>query len=222
MIFLDGITKSYPLSGGRRRYLFRDLFLAVPPATNIGLVGGNGAGKSTLLRLLGGIDFPDKGKIHSVARISPPFGVASGMSGAMSGRESAKFASRINGDSPEMMRERVRRVEAFAEIGDYFDQPIAHYSSGMRARVAFGISVAFDYDYYLIDELTSVGDREFRQKAERAFQEKRGKATLILASHSFEMLKRDCDAGIYVGNGVAYYFADIRDAIRAYEAGKSK
>jgi len=221
MILLENISKSYPLEEGGRRQVFNNLSLVIPPGVNVGMLGANGAGKSTLLRLIGGSEVPDRGRVTGISKVSPPFGLASGISTAMTGRDNVKFASRINGDNTQAMSERIARVEAFAEIGEYFLQPVRTYSSGMRARLAFAISMAFDYEYYLMDELTAVGDRAFRMKAEAAFKEKRGRACVILASHSAKQLLAECEAGIYVGNGTAAYFPSIRDAIKIYHANES-
>ena len=221
MIFLDNIIKSYPLEEGGRRYIFQGLCLAIPSGVNVGLLGANGAGKSTLLRLISGAEKPDAGHVDGVSRVSPPFGLSSGISTAMTGRDNAKFACRINGDDVQTMRERVRWIAEFAEVGLYFDQPVRSYSSGMRARLAFAISMSFDYEHYLMDELTAVGDRAFRSKAAQAFRDKRGNSSVIIASHNIRLLRRECDAGIYVGGGTAYYFSDVRDAIKVYRANES-
>lgn len=219
MIRLENVTKSYPLMGMRRYYVFRELSLQIPPRLNVGIIGRNGAGKSTLLRLLGGVDVPDKGRI----RLSPglrlsPIGNAAGASSHLSGRDNAQFACRINGDDPAVMAERVAFIESFSELGEFFNQPVRHYSAGMRARLTFSISMAFDYDCYLLDEITAAGDVTFRTKAMKTFQAKRGKAGVILVSHSLRSLQQECEVGMYIKDGRAHWYNDIRDALRDYEA----
>ena len=142
MFELRNVTKSYLTPNGRR-YIFRNLSLAIPPGKNIGLIGRNGAGKSTLMRLLGGADVPDSGTIITDRSISWPVGLTGGFQGSMTGRDNIKFVCRVYGAEGEAMREKVRYVQEFAEIGDWIDEPIKTYSSGMRSRVAFGLSMAF-------------------------------------------------------------------------------
>ena len=163
MIELQNLTKSYKTPAGRH-YLFRDLNVVLPSGKSVGLLGKNGAGKSTLLRIIGGIDRPDAGKVITDQRISWPVGLAAGFQGSMSGRDNVKFLCRLYA-KPEEFADKIAFVEAFAEIGKYFDMPVKTYSSGMRSRLGFGTSLAFDFDYYLIDEVTSVGDAAFKKKS---------------------------------------------------------
>jgi len=217
MIKVEGVYKSYLLPSGKRHQVYSDLWLNLPGKTNIGIVGHNGAGKSTLARLLSKIDLPDSGKITCDGLISPPIGLQSGFLPTLSGRDAAKFACRIRGDSPQTQKLRLQYIEALADIGKFFDQPTKVYSTGMRARLAFAISMAYDYEYYLIDELTAVGDESFRQRSDAVFQAKRGKASIILISHSMETLRQWCDVGLYVNKGVVKYFDDINEAISLYK-----
>ncbi|MGJ8668081.1 MAG: ABC transporter ATP-binding protein [Oceanococcus sp.] len=216
MIKLSGITKSYPLRGFSRYFVFRDLDLELPSRTHVGIVGRNGAGKSTLLRLIGGMELPDAGHITADGTISPPLGLSSGFAQQLSGRDNARFVSRINGDDVESTNERVAFILAFSELGDFFEMPVRTFSSGMKARLAFAISLSFDFDYYLIDELTAVGDQKFREKAREAFAEKKGKSSIIMVSHNLDNLKRDCEVGIYMTPEGPRYFDDIKKAVRAY------
>ncbi|MDB5972491.1 MAG: transporter ATP-binding protein [Hydrocarboniphaga sp.] len=218
MIVVDGITKSYPLLGFRRHYVFRDLHMTIPDKRSVGIVGRNGSGKTTFLRLIGGVDQPDRGRvtITNEGTISPPLGVSTGTAGNITGRANAKFVCRIHGDDDYTMRLRLEWIERFAEIGEFFDLPLSFYSGGMRSRLTFGIAMAFDYDYYLIDELSSAGDQVFRSKASRTFRAKRGKAAVIMISHNLRSLQEECDSGIYVRKGEALWFDDIRDALKLY------
>ncbi|MBA3588115.1 ABC transporter ATP-binding protein [Methylibium sp.] len=216
MIELREITKSYPTLHGRR-YVFRDLSFRFPDDASIGLIGPNGAGKSTLMRLLGGIDAPDCGHIVSDANISWPVGLGSGMQPTLSGRDNVRFVCRIYGATGKAMREKIAYVEDFAEIGEYFDLPVKSYSSGMRSRLAFGLSMAFDFDYYLIDEVMAVGDAQFRKKGQEVFRTRLSKAKLILVSHNMADIRQWCDVVVLVKDGTATVFEDVEAGILAYQ-----
>ncbi len=216
MIELHALTKSYPTRQGRR-YVFRDLSFVFPPDTNIGLIGRNGAGKSTLLRLLGGIDQPDRGAVVTDARISWPVGLSGGFNGNLTARENVQFVCRVYGASGRDLRAKVDFVEAFAEIGDYFDLPMRSFSSGMRSRVAFGLSMAFDFDYYLIDEVMAVGDAQFKAKSKEVLMHRLRKANVILTSHSMGDIRQYCNLVVHVERGGATVYEDIEAGIRAYQ-----
>jgi len=196
-------------------WVLKDISLTIPSGVSVGLLGRNGAGKSTLLRLIGGMDTPDRGDIIRYSRVSWPIGLAGGFQGSMTGRQNVKFVARIHGAEEEIERV-IGEVEAFAEIGSAFDEPVKTYSSGMRSRLAFGLSLAFDFDVYLSDEATAVGDRAFKAKAKAAFKDRIGKASLIMVSHGEGVLREFCQAGIVLEKGQAQWFDDIEDAISAY------
>lgn len=218
MIEVVGMTKSYRTTRGRE-YVFRDLSFAVPDGRNVALVGRNGAGKSTLLRLIGGIDEPDAGRIRCNGSISWPVGLSGGFQGSLTGRQNAKFVARVHGAEGDRMRRVVRYVEEFAEIGRYFDQPVNTYSSGMRSRVAFGLSMAFDFDYYLVDEALSTGDAHFRKKATQAFRDRVGRANLILTTHSMGQVRNLCDMVVLLRDGQVTCFDDVEAGIKEYLQG---
>ncbi|OZI48375.1 ABC transporter ATP-binding protein [Bordetella genomosp. 4] len=215
MFTLDNITKSYLTTSGRK-YIFRNLSMVVPPDKNIGLIGKNGAGKSTLMRLLSGVDTPDSGVIRTDKSISWPVGQAGGFQGSMSARDNVKFVCRVYGYVGEEMRSKVRYVEEFAEIGSWFDEPIRTYSSGMKSRIAFGLSMAFDFDYYLIDEVMAAGDNSFRQKCEEVFREKLGKSKIFLTTHNMKEVERLCDMVLLVDNGQLIVYDDVAEGIEVY------
>ncbi|HYQ50935.1 ABC transporter ATP-binding protein [Pseudomonas sp. NPDC089395] len=217
MFELRNVTKSYLTPNGRR-YVFRNLSLAIPPGKNIGLIGRNGAGKSTLMRLLGGADVPDSGTIATDRSISWPVGLTGGFQGSMSGRDNIKFVCRIYGATGDAMREKIRYVQEFAEIGDWIDEPIKTYSSGMRSRVAFGLSMAFDFDYYLIDEVMSVGDAQFKRKCADVFKEKMQKSNVVLVSHSMPEIEKLCDIVLLVRDGGIQVYEDVAEGIKAYNS----
>jgi len=217
MIELQDLTKSYRLTSGERRYIFRRLNFRFPEGVNVGVIGPNGAGKSTLLRLIGGIDHPDRGRVVTDQRISWPVGLSGGLQGSLTGRDSVKFVCRIHGTSHEEMREKIGFVRDFAEIGEYFDQPIRTYSSGMRVRLNFGLSWAFDFDYYLMDEVGAVGDARFRQKSRQLMEERISRSNVILVSHAMSEVARLCSVVVLLNDGQATLFRDVGEGIRAYE-----
>ncbi|MFO7704347.1 MAG: ABC transporter ATP-binding protein [Halopseudomonas sp.] len=217
MIELQNLTKSYRLTNGERSYIFRDLNFTFPEKTNIGLIGSNGAGKSTLLRLIGGIDTPDCGRVVTDKRISWPVGLSGGLHATLTGRDSVKFVCRIYGALGDQMREKIAFVENFAELGDYFDQPVKSYSSGMRARLNFGMSWTFDFDYYLMDEIGAVGDARFKEKSRKLMEDRIGQSNVILVTHQMNEIVRICQTVVLVNNGQAILFQDVKEGINAYE-----
>ncbi|MDB5818825.1 MAG: ABC-type polysaccharide/polyol phosphate transport system ATPase component-like protein [Rhizobacter sp.] len=216
VIELRHLTKSYPTPQGRR-YVFRDLSFSFPEGRSIGLIGANGAGKSTLMRLLGGIDAPDSGCVVTDRSISWPVGLTGGFQGSLTARDNVKFVCRLYGASGDAMRERLAFIEEFAEIGSYFDAPVKSFSSGMRARVAFGLSMAFHFDYYLIDEALAVGDAQFKKKCQAVFEQRLQTSKLILVSHNMNDILRLCDAVVLVQHGAATLFEDVAAGIDAYK-----
>jgi capsular polysaccharide transport system ATP-binding protein len=212
---LRNITKSYLTPKGRR-HVFRDLSLKIPADKNIGLIGRNGAGKSTLVRLLGGADVPDSGTIATNKSISWPVGLSGGFQGSMTGRENVKFVSRVYGAVGDAMRAKVAYVEDFAEIGSWIDEPVKTYSSGMRSRLAFGLSMAFDFDYYLIDEVMSVGDAHFKRKCADVFEERLQNAKVVLVSHNMSEIQKLCDVVLLVRDGGVQIYDDVAEGIKAY------
>ncbi|HEX4871487.1 MAG TPA: ABC transporter ATP-binding protein [Nevskiaceae bacterium] len=220
MIELRGVAKWYPVNKFGRYFVFRDLHLTLPSRRNIGILGRNGVGKSTLIRLIGGVDLPDRGQIRYTEGddVAAPLGLSGGFSNALSAADNVRFVGRIRGDDEDQLQARIAFVREFAEIGEFFDRPMSAYSSGMRARVGFGLTLSFDNDYYLIDEATAVGDEKFRQKSARLFQYKKDRASIIMVSHSMAQLAQWCEAGVYIRpGGQAEYFDRIQDAIQAYQ-----
>ncbi|QOV68203.1 ABC transporter ATP-binding protein [Citrobacter sp. BDA59-3] len=221
MIKIENLTKSYRTPKGRH-YVFKDLNIELPSGKSIALIGRNGAGKSTLLRMIGGIDRPDSGKIVTDSSISWPVGLSGGFQGSLTGRENVKFVARLYAKKEEL-KEKVTFVEEFAELGKYFDMPIKTYSSGMRSRLGFGLSMAFKFDYYLVDEITAVGDARFKNKCQSVFNSKRNSSNFLMVSHSLNLLKQYCDIAIYIGkSNEVTYFEDVGNAIDAYKKDVSK
>ena len=214
MIEIKGLYKRYH-GHHASDWVLRDINLTIPKGVSVGLLGRTGAGKSTLLKLIAGMDTPERGSLERLCRVSWPIGLSGGLQGSMTGRQNVKFVARVHGGRRNE-EEIIRRVQEFAEIGIAFDRPVRTYSSGMRSRLNFGLSLAFDFDVYLSDEATSVGDRAFKAKATKAFKDKVGQASLIMVSHSEGILKDLCQSGVYLKKGQATWYDDIDDAIAAY------
>jgi len=168
VITLDNVSKTYAMTGGRKIVL-QNATAAFASGYNYGVLGANGAGKSTLIRLLAGSEMPDRGRIRRHARVSFPLGFDGTFHGSLSGRENVAFIARVYGAS---VRHTTRYVEEFAELGGYFEMPVNTYSSGMRARLAFGACLAVQFETYLIDEVTEIGDERFQQKCAGAFRDR--------------------------------------------------
>ncbi|MDO5691392.1 MAG: ABC transporter ATP-binding protein [Pseudomonadota bacterium] len=215
MIEIIDVHKRYYTDHGVGPWVLRGINLTIPARCSVGLVGRNGAGKSTLLRIVGGVDYPTKGEVRRHCNVSWPMGFGGGLQGSMTGRQNTKFVARIHGMEHDMARI-LRQVQDFAEIGAAFEEPIKTYSSGMRSRLQFALSLAFDFDVYISDEITATGDRAFQAKATKAFKDMVGKASIIMASHSDNTLKNFCQAGIWLHQGQAHWFDQIDEALRAY------
>lgn len=211
MIRFRNVTKFYGAGGSRKYVLERASFTL--PRRNIGILGLNGAGKSTLMRLIAGAELPDKGHIERFAKISWPLGFAGGVHSSLSGRENARFVARIYGESIERVDQ---FVEEFTMLGKYLDMPVGTYSSGMKSKLAFGISMAIDFECYLVDEITAVGDKTFQDKCRAAFAEKREKSKVIMVSHSESTIRSYCDYGAILADGKIVFFRDIEEAIATY------
>lgn len=216
MLELRNLTKWYATPRGRR-YVFRDLNFAFPTGKSIGLIGRNGAGKSTLMRLIAGTDTPNVGAVVTDVRISWPVGLAGGFQTTLTARENVQFVCRVLGATGAAMRRVVAFVEDFAEIGDYFHLPMRSYSAGMRSRVAFGLSMAFDFDYYLIDEAMAVGDAAFKSKAQAVMKERLSQTNVILVSHNMGDIAKYCDVVALVDKGSIVLYDNVKAGIAAYQ-----
>jgi capsular polysaccharide transport system ATP-binding protein len=212
VIALDHVSKSYPTAHGRK-HLLDDASADFQPGHNFGILGANGAGKSTLIRLIAGSEMPDRGTIRRDVRVSFPLGFGGAFHDALSGRENVEFIARIYGAS---VRRTVRFVEEFAELDDYFATPVNTYSAGMSARLAFGTCLAIDFDVYLIDEVTEVGDERFRRKCAAAFRERQRGADIIVATHNHHTVRQYCDRGAVLAQGRLQLFDDIAGAFACY------
>jgi capsular polysaccharide transport system ATP-binding protein len=210
MIILDRVHKSYRTIEGHQVVL-RDVSIMIPEGRSLGVLGANGAGKSTLIRLLAGTERPDAGRISRGTRaVSFPLGFGGTMHPKLSGLENVVFLARLYGVDEHAA---TAYVEEFAQLGTYFRMPVGTYSSGMRARLAFGACLAIQFDVYLIDEVTSVGDARFRAKCLDAFRQRMDHADVIMVTHDFETMRAYCDIGAVLSNGAVTLFEDLEAAI---------
>jgi len=215
MIEFINVTKSYLTKYGRH-YVYKDVNVVFPEGKNIGIIGPNGAGKSTLLRLIGGIDYPDSGYILTNKKISWPVAFSGGFQGSLTGKEIVMFVCKIYGANGQV-KEIINFVKDFTELGDYFEMPIKTYSAGMKARLAFALSMSFDFDYYLIDEVTAVGDSNFKKKCNQILKEKLKKSNVIIASHSINLVRRFSDIIAIPYQADLILFNKIKEAVKFYE-----
>lgn len=216
MIVVEDVYKRYQTPHGAGKWVLKGVSCTIPRNVSVGLVGRNGAGKSTLLRIIGGVDTATKGRVERQCRVSWPMGYAGGIHATLTGRQNAQFVCRIHGHEDDM-DDKIAYIEDFAELGDSFDEPVRTYSSGMKSRLQFGLSLAFDFDVYISDEATSAGDAAFRKKASAAFKRIADHSGLIMVSHSEGTLRQFCQAGIWLHEGHATWFDDIEDAIKHYK-----
>jgi capsular polysaccharide transport system ATP-binding protein len=218
MIVVTDVHKRYQTDHGLGPWVLKGVNLAIPRNVNVGLVGGNGAGKSTLLRIMGGVDQPNKGSVQRTCRVSWPMGYGGGLQGSLSGRQNAKFVCRIHGHTSHAdLLDRLQYIQDFAQLGESFDEPVKTYSSGMKSRLQFALSLAIEFDVYISDEVTAAGDAAFTKKAAAAFKGLADKAGLIMVSHGEGTLKQFCQSGIWLNEGKAYWFENIDDALVAYK-----
>lgn len=215
MIRLEKITKTYRTNAGVHT-VFKDLDLEIPTGCGVAFLGRNGVGKTTLINIIGGAEKPDSGRVHTDGRISWPVGLAGGFQPSLTARENVKFVARLYGGKQDV-KDIVSYVEEFAEIGEYFDMPVRTYSSGMRSRVSFGLSMAFDFDYYLIDEVTAVGDPMFKKKCNEVLERKRqSEAGFIVVSHQMDIVDKFCDCVAILSPDGVQVFDDVKKGIKAY------
>jgi capsular polysaccharide transport system ATP-binding protein len=211
MIELRGITKIYPIRGGSHTVL-DDINLSIRPGEKLGILGRNGAGKSTLIRILSGAEHPTSGQVHRGMRLSWPLAFGGAFQGSLTGLDNLKFICRVYSVD---YRDKVEYVKEFSELGEYLREPVKTYSSGMRARLAFAISMAVEFDCFLIDEIISVGDARFHAKCQHELFEKRKDRALIMVSHEAHNIREHCEQVGVLVSGKMRLFEDI-DAAYAY------
>lgn len=216
MIILDQVRKRYRTEHGLGKWVLHGITQTIPQNCSVGLIGRNGAGKSTLLRIIGGIDQPTSGRVERHCRVSWPIGLGGGLQGSLSGRQNAKFICRVLGQEQDV-HDRLEFIKDFSELSSAFDEPVKTYSAGMAGKLRFAISMAFDFEVYLVDELTSVGDAAFRKKARDAFTNLAGRAGLIMVAHDEKTLREFCQAAILLRDGHTQWFDDVADGLAEYK-----
>lgn len=213
-IRLDSIVKDYHTAIGVRRVLNKISF-EVGPGQKIALLGRNGAGKSTLMKIIGGVEPPTSGTIHRGLFMSWPIAFAGGFETTMSGVDNIRFIARLYG---RPIKDTLERVDDFAELGKHLALPVRTYSSGMRARLAFGLTLAVDFECFLIDEVISVGDQRFQRKCHEELFVKRKHCAMILVSHDLGIIHRYCDKALILKNGYGRVMNDLDLALDIYQS----
>ncbi len=210
MIELRDITKVYETRNGRHTVL-AGVNLTIRPGEKIGILGRNGAGKSTLIRILSGAERPTRGEVRRTMSISWPLAFSGGFQGSLTGLDNLKFICRVYGVD---YRDKIAYVDDFAELGEYLYEPMKSYSAGMRARLAFGISMAIDFGCFLIDEVIAVGDSRFHAKCNVELFEKRKDRAMVIVSHEAQQILAHCDRAAVLHKGRLHCFDDV---VRAYD-----
>lgn len=209
MIQLENLSKSFWVRGEERVVIDR-LDVTLPTGASLALLGRNGAGKSTLLNIIAGVLPADTGRVFSDGTISWPVGLGGTFHPQMSGAQNTRFVARVYGIDSEAL---MHFVQDFAELGDQFFNPIKTYSSGMKARLGFGLSMGIRFDTYLIDETTAVGDARFNRKSRAVFLERVRESSAIMVSHQMATVRDFCDSGIVLHEGRLHVFEDLEEAI---------
>ena len=209
MLALEAVSKSFG-AGERRTVVARDLTFAFPEGHAMALLGRNGAGKSSLLQMLAGTVRPDRGRVRRNGSVSWPVGFQGSFHPDLTGVENTRFVARLYGMDTVSLTE---FVEGFAGLGVHFQQPVRVYSAGMKARLAFTVSMGIPFDTYLIDEVTSVGDGSFRQRSEDLLRARLARSSAVVVSHSMDLLARLCTSGAVLENGRLFFYAKVARAI---------
>ncbi|HTV46605.1 MAG TPA: ABC transporter ATP-binding protein [Stellaceae bacterium] len=215
MIKVAGVCKDYPSELGGYHRVLNEVSFELAPGEKIAVLGRNGAGKSTLIRLLGGVELPTKGTIERTMSISWPVAVAGGVHGVLTGNDNIRFIARVYGKRFAEIRD---RVDDFAQLGKFLSEPVKTYSAGMAARLNFALSLAVEFDCYLIDEVIAAGDHTFQQRCFEELFEKRADRALILASHVGEFIKSYCSRALVLHRGRGKMFDDLDLALDIYKA----
>jgi capsular polysaccharide transport system ATP-binding protein len=213
MIHLENVCKRYPVKRGEVAVL-QDVNLTVRPGERVGIVGPNGAGKSTLIRMISGAELPTSGSVHRSMTVSWPLAFGGAFQGSLTGLDNLRCICRIYGVSFE---DKVAFVRDFAELGDYLAEPVRTYSSGMRSRFAFALSMAVEFDCFLIDEIIAVGDARFIDKCNHELFGKRGNRAMIMATHFEQFIRDHCHTAVVLDGGRLHRFDSVDDAFVFYD-----
>ena len=214
MICLRHVRKRYPTRQGGRDIL-RDVNLVVRPGEHVGILGRNGAGKSTLIRLLGGTERPTEGRVDIGMSVSWPLAFGGGFQGSLTGLDNLRFVCRVHGAAYGPARE---FVEEFSELGPALSDPVRTYSSGMRARLAFALSMAIEFECFLIDEVVTVGDARFHEKCRKELFQRRRDRAMVLVSHEAHYMREHCSSALVLHSGVLHGFDSVDAAYGFYQA----
>jgi len=217
MLVVDRVTKRYVVTGGHHTVL-EDVSFRIQPGEHFGVVGRNGSGKSTLIRLISGAELPTRGSVQRSMSVSWPLAFTGGFQGSLTGLDNLHFIARVYGVQPQAIRD---YVEDFAELGRYFREPVKTYSTGMLARLAFGLSMAIEFDCFLIDEVIAVGDSRFQRKCREELFGKRSDRALMLVSHDAAVIREHCGRAGILDQGCLRCFDDVDEALRVYEMSTS-
>lgn len=212
MLVFDDVSKTYH-AHRHEKQVFNNIGFTIRRGESVGVVGANGAGKSTMMRLMAGVEAPTTGTVSRHGSTSWPLGYASVFHHQLTGADNARFIARVYGQNEDEM---VEKVQSFAQLGRYFHEPIETYSSGMSARLAFGISLTIEFDIYLIDEVVSAGDERFRRKSEQALMDRRERGTLVMISHDAGALRAYCDRGAVLYGGSLTFFDTVTEACEVH------
>lgn len=213
MIRFENLTKSFRV-GGQRRVVIDNLNLTLPTGKSLALLGRNGAGKSTLMQIIAGNMDADHGRVVSDGTISWPVGFAGSFHPELTGAQNTRFIARVYGVDTGELTDFVR---GFAELGAHFNEPVRTYSSGMRSRLTFGLSMGIEFDTYLVDEVTAAGDAAFRQKSKQLFAARMERSGAIMVNHNLSELREYCDAALVLEQGRLRYFNDLDEAIELHK-----
>ena len=214
MISVEHVSKRYPTRSGWRDVL-KDVSFTLNKGEKVGILGRNGAGKSTLIRLVSGVEPPTTGEIKRTMSISWPLAFSGAFQGSLTGMDNLRFICRIYDVDMDYVRD---FTEEFSELGQYLYEPVKRYSSGMKARLAFALSLAVEFDCYLIDEVIAVGDSRFKDKCKYELFERRKDRSIILVSHSYSAMKQYCDNAMVLDAGRMYHFDNMDAAYQHYNA----
>lgn len=213
MIYLDRLRKTVRLRSSEK-VIIDDITATFPTGASVALLGRNGAGKSTLLKIIAGTLRPTSGQVLTDGSISYPVGFAGSFNGDLTGVQNTRFVARLYGvDTDEL----VDFVQDFAELGRHFHMPLRTYSSGMKARLSFGVSMGIRFDTYLIDEVTSVGDGAFKRKSVELFEARLENASAVVVTHSPPMVRRMCNYGVVLEEGKVVAYSDIEEALEHHD-----
>jgi capsular polysaccharide transport system ATP-binding protein len=213
MITLENVSKVYGTRQGPRTVL-DGLNLRIAKGEKVGILGRNGAGKSTLIRLISGVELPTHGHIHRGISVSWPLAFGGAFQGSLTGLDNVRFICRVY-NAP--IAPAIAFVEDFSELGTYLREPVKKYSSGMRARLAFAISMAVEFDCFLIDEIVAVGDSRFHEKCHIELFEKRKDRAMIIVSHSADYIRQHCQHAAVLVAGKLHSFDQVEDALSYYQ-----